>query len=99
MVAVDDRLVADAEVVAEATGAIGPLISKSSTSPRAPRFTDAGVVDVVGLGRFDDDAVGVAAATVAAAGAADTRAALVDCGVVVGVGADFLEGVGRAFVC
>lgn len=82
------------------TGAIGPLISKSSTSPRAPRFTDAGVVDVVGLDRFDDDAVGVAAATVAAAGVADTRAALADCGVVVvDVGADFLDGAGRAFVC
>jgi hypothetical protein len=101
-VAVDDRLVADADAVADVvTGAIGPLISKSSTSrcSRAPRFADAGAVDAGGTGFdrcFDDDAVGVAAA----AGAADTRAALADCGVVVvGVCADFLDGIGRAFVC
>jgi hypothetical protein len=105
---VDDRLVADAEAVPDVvTGAIGPLISKSSTSTSrysgAPRFADAGAVDVVdatGLDRFDDDAAGVAAGTVAAAGVADTRAALADCGVVaVGIGADFLDGVGRTFVC
>ena len=84
----DDRLVVDADVVADVvTGAIGPLISKSSTSRAPPRFADVGVVDVGGLGRFDDDAAGVA----------DTRAALADCGVV--VGADFLDAAGRAFVC
>lgn len=91
--AVDDRLVVDADAVADVvTGAIGPLISKSSTSRAPPRFADAGVVDV-GLGRFDDDAAGAAAP----AGVADTRAALADCGVV--VGADFLDAAGRAFVC
>lgn len=93
-VAVDDRLVVDADVVADVvTGAIGPLISKSSTSGAPPRFADAGVVDVGALGRFDDDAAGAAAP----AGVADTRAALADCGVA--VGADFLDAAGRAFVC
>jgi hypothetical protein len=92
-----DRLVVDADAVADVvTGAIGPLISKSSTSKTPPRFADAGVEDVVeegcapGLDRccLDDDA----------AGAADTRADLADWGVVVVcVGADFLICVGRAF--
>jgi hypothetical protein len=112
VVAADDRLVpdADADAVADVvvTGAIGPLISKSSTSrcSGAPRFADAGAVDAVvgggtGLDRCfdddddDDDAAGVVAAV-------DTRAALAECGAVVvvveGVGADFLDGVGRAFV-
>ena len=98
VVAVDDLL---AEGV---TGAIGPLISKSSTSQfsgAAARFPDAtvGGVDVggatggtgTGLGRGlddeDDDCAGVAV---------DTRAALVDCVVVVAA-ADFLDGAGRAF--
>lgn len=78
------------DVVADAVvGAIGPLISNSS---RGMRFADVGAEDGTGLGRcFDDDeATGVAAA----AGAADTRAALG-----VGAGADFLGGVGRALVC
>jgi hypothetical protein len=62
---VDDRLVVDADAVADVVrGAIGPLISKSSASrcSRAPRFTEAGAVDAVdvgcgtGLDRcFDDD--------------------------------------------
>ena len=96
-----DRLVVDADAVADVvTGAIGPLISKSSTSKTPPRFADVGVVDVVdegstpGLDRccFDDDAAG--------AGATDTRADLADWGVVVVcVGADFLVCVGRAFGC
>lgn len=95
----DPRLVVDADVVADVVpdvvviGAIGPLISNSS---KAPRFADVGVVDGTGLGRcFDDDAAEVEAA----AGVADTRAALADCGVEVGAGADFLDGVGRALVC
>lgn len=91
----DPRLVVDADVVADVvpdvvTGAIGPLISNSS---RAPRLADVGVVDGTGLGRcFDDD-------DDAATGVTDTRVALVDCGVGVGAGADFLDGVGRALVC
>ena len=99
-VAVDDRLVVDADAVADVvTGAIGPLISKSSTSRTPPRFADVGVVDkgAPGLDRccFDDDAAGAGAA-----GVADTRAALADCGmVVVCVGADFLVCIGRAFGC
>lgn len=89
------RLVVDADVVDEVTGAIGPLISNSS---RAPRFADVGVVDGTGLDRcFDDDD------DATAAGVVDTRADLVDCGVEVGAGAgagaDFLDGVGRALVC
>ena len=92
----------DADAVADVIiGAIGPLISNSSRAP--PRFVDVGVVDVddvctgTGLGRCfdddddDDDAAGVPAAV----GVADTRAALADCDVGVGAGADFLDGVGR----
>lgn len=96
-----DRLVVDADAVADVvTGAIGPLISKSSTSRTPPRFAEVGVVDdgcAPGLDRccFDDDAAGAGAA-----GVADTRAALADCGVVVVcVGADFLVCIGRAFGC
>jgi hypothetical protein len=105
LAAADPRLVVDVDVDADAvadviTGAIGPLISNSS---RTPRFVDVGVTDVVdvctgtGLGRCfdddddDDDAAGAATAV----GVADTRAALADCGVGVGAGADFLDGVGR----
>jgi hypothetical protein len=83
----------DADVVADVVaGAIGPLISNSS---RPPRFADVGVMDGAGLGRCFDDAAGVEAA----AGVTDTRAALADCGVGVGAGADFLDGAGRALVC
>src|SRR5712691_8797424 len=96
----DPSLVVDAVVVADVvTGSIGPLISNSS---RPPRFADVGAVDGTGLDRCfedddddDDDAAGVEAA----AGVADTRAALADCGVGVGAGADFLDGAGRALVC
>lgn len=89
----------DADVVADVvTGAIGPLISNSS---RATRFADVGAVDGTGLGRcFDDDNDDDEAAGVeAAADVADTRAALADCGVGVGAGADFLDDAGRALVC
>jgi hypothetical protein len=56
---VDPRLVVDADVVADAvadvvvTGAIGPLISNSSS--KAPRFADIGVVAGTGFRCFDDD--------------------------------------------
>jgi len=90
---VDADVVVDV-VADEVVGAIGPLISNSS---RGMRFPDVGAEDETGLGRcFDDDeATGVAAA----ADVADTRAALADCGVGLGAGADFLGGVGRALVC
>lgn len=99
----DPRLVVDADVVADVIadvvvrGAIGPLISNSS---KAPRFPDVGVVAATGFRCFDDDDDDAAAAGVeAAAVVADTRAALADCGVWVGAGADFLDGAGRGFVC
>ena len=90
-------------------GAIGPLISKSSPSrcSKAARFADDPSVDVGGAGGTgrgrgfddddDDDEEGTSV-TVTAAAAADTRVALEDCGVVVVVEADFLDGAGRAFV-
>jgi hypothetical protein len=92
----------DADVVADVVadvivGAIGPRISNSS---RAPRFVEVGVVDATGLGRcFDDDDDDDPAGVEAAAGVPDARAALADCGVGVGAGADFLDGVGRALLC
>jgi len=92
-------VVADVVVADVISGAIGPLISNSS---KTPRFADVGVVDGAGLGRCfddDDDDDDVAAGVEAAADVADTRAALADCDVVVGAGADFLDGVGRALVC
>jgi hypothetical protein len=61
---VDPRLVVDADVVADvvadvATGAIGPLISNSSS--KATRFADVEVVDGTGLARcFNDDDVDAA---------------------------------------
>lgn len=92
----DVRLVVDAD-----TGAIGPLISKSSTSgcSAEERLVDGGVVlgvGAVGGGKtglgfgFDDDA---------GAAAADTRVALADCGGNAGGGTDFLGGAGRDFAC
>lgn len=76
----------DADVVADevadvATGAIGPLISNSS---RTTPFADVGAVDGTGFGRCfddDDDDDEAAAGVEAAVDVADTRVALVDCGV------------------
>jgi hypothetical protein len=100
------RFVVDADV-----GAMGPVISKSSTSG-CPAATTRLVVDneeeeeeVVGLG------VGVGGGKAGLGlgfddAVADVRAALADCGVLVGVeaeAADFLDGggggAGRGFDC
>jgi hypothetical protein len=81
---------------------MGPVISKSSTSrcsAAARLVDDEGVVWVASVDGGGTTGLGLGFDDGAGAAAVDVRAALADCGVLVGAGADFLGGAGRVFVC